>query len=33
MRQRSSVKEMMVDIGEGKAEAGDPYWAISRVSI
>merc|ERR1719370_688976 len=33
VRQRSSVKEMMVDIEEEKAASKDPCWAISRASI
>ena len=31
VKQKSSVKEMMVDIEE-KAAARDPYWAISRAA-
>merc|ERR1712181_17453 len=34
VRQKSSVKEMMVDLEDGKAAAGgDPCWTISRSSI
>ena len=34
VKQKSSVKEMMVDIEdiEEKAAARDPYWAISRAA-
>ena len=30
VRRRSSVKEMMMGIEDGKAAAEDPYWVISR---